>query len=265
MSNFKAQSEDTQSSKQEPKSPFAVIPMAIELTESAAPSEKDMDLSEDANPSENDMNVDLDKSANLSDNDANVDMDKSANLSENDATVDIDKSAKLSENDANLDMDKSADPSESDAKANRSKRNLDVNPSEKQRSSPQSGRNLIVIPSDRRLKHGSVRSMSSFYSDDDMLVSNIPSFFWDDDVFRTYRMRFGQLFIYILLTIANQMYWVTFAPITSITSVYYNVDASLINLVALTYSIFTLPGTLLFSYLKMKSGMRVSLLVSFCL
>lgn len=85
----------------------------------------------------------------------------------------------------------------------------------------------------------------------------------DDDGFPTYRVRFLQLFLYTMIVMANQLFWVTFAPITSIASEYYDVSASLINLIALTFSILVLPGTIVFSFITTKSGMRVALLVSF--
>lgn len=95
------------------------------------------------------------------------------------------------------------------------------------------------------------------------LIKHVPPpFFWEADTYRTYRARFVQLGIYVALTIGNQLYWISFAPITSFAMNYFNVNASLINLLALTFSLMALPGTLFFSFVMHSYGIRVSLLVS---
>jgi FLVCR family feline leukemia virus subgroup C receptor-related protein len=81
-----------------------------------------------------------------------------------------------------------------------------------------------------------------------------------------YPQRWVILLVFSVSTLCNAMMWTTFAPISDSSSTYFFPDAtttkaSTINLLALSYQITYLPGTILASYLVRDGGLMSPILV----
>lgn len=80
--------------------------------------------------------------------------------------------------------------------------------------------------------------------------------------YKVYSSRWLMLGLFCFLNFANAMLWVTFAPITDLTSIYFNnINLTAVNMLALVFQIGYLPGTLLGVICTKKYGIRNTLLI----
>jgi FLVCR family MFS transporter 7 len=75
--------------------------------------------------------------------------------------------------------------------------------------------------------------------------------------------RWVMLFLYGLLSITNAVIWITFAPIASLSATYYSTSVSNINILALTFMMAYLPGSLLAAWVFNKHGLGVGSVMQF--
>jgi len=75
--------------------------------------------------------------------------------------------------------------------------------------------------------------------------------------FKVYRQRWAMLAIYMLLVAVNQMLWITFAPITSDATVYYDVSDIWIGILSMCFMIVFVVVSIPASWIIDKYGIRV--------
>jgi cyanate permease len=75
--------------------------------------------------------------------------------------------------------------------------------------------------------------------------------------FKVYRYRWLMLFIYMLIVAVNQMLWITFAPITSEATVYYQVSDLQIGILSMSFMIVFIFVSIPASWIIDKYGIRV--------
>jgi len=82
-------------------------------------------------------------------------------------------------------------------------------------------------------------------------------------VFQVYKRRWGVLLLYCLLTGANALLWVTFAPISDLAVIYFGAygNNSNVNLLAVIFLVLFTPATMLQAYTSKAYGLRFTLLL----
>ncbi len=78
--------------------------------------------------------------------------------------------------------------------------------------------------------------------------------------YRLYFSRWLQLAIFSLATASNALLWTTLAPISTDSETYFDMSSTNINLVALSFQILYLPGTIAASYMVKSGGLRSPIL-----
>ena len=80
--------------------------------------------------------------------------------------------------------------------------------------------------------------------------------------YRVYTDRWLMLALFCFLNFSNAVLWVTFAPISDLTSDYFDgIGVTAVNLLALVFQIVYLPGTLLGVIASKKYGLREAVLI----
>lgn len=81
-------------------------------------------------------------------------------------------------------------------------------------------------------------------------------------VIRVYGSRWHMLAIFASITFANAFIWITFAPISDDTKIYYGVDSDIhINLLSMSFMMLYLPGSIACAYLIQQHGLRANLII----
>ena len=75
--------------------------------------------------------------------------------------------------------------------------------------------------------------------------------------YRVYRIRWIQLLIYVLATFANALLSMTFAPIVSQTTIFYEITITQVNALAIVFLFLYPVGTILSIWLSKKFSMRM--------
>ena len=76
-----------------------------------------------------------------------------------------------------------------------------------------------------------------------------------------YKFRWVVLLTYCIVNAANAIQWIAFAPITSLTMVYFGISAEEVNGLSICYMALYLPGTFLAMFLFSKYSLRQGFLV----
>lgn len=79
--------------------------------------------------------------------------------------------------------------------------------------------------------------------------------------YRVYKIRWLQLFIYILITLANAINSVTFAPIEDPTTKFYGISSTQVNALAIVFLFLYIAGTALSIWLSQKYPIRTIMIV----
>ena len=82
-----------------------------------------------------------------------------------------------------------------------------------------------------------------------------------ETVYKVYSARFLMMALYGFLSMSNSITWSTFVAITDVSTDFFNASESDVNMLALVFSIFYIPGTLLGVLLSKKYGLRETLLM----
>jgi FLVCR family MFS transporter 7 len=69
------------------------------------------------------------------------------------------------------------------------------------------------------------------------------------------------LLLFASLSVTNAVLWISFAPIQSLTSTYYNISTSEVNMLSLVFLILYLPGSLAAAAVFHKYGLKVGVVV----
>jgi predicted MFS family arabinose efflux permease len=82
-----------------------------------------------------------------------------------------------------------------------------------------------------------------------------------DTQYRVYGIRWIQLIVYILATFANALSGMTFAPIESQTSKFFNITTTQVNALAIVFLFLYTFGTILSIWLYRKLSMRTGMII----
>ncbi len=79
--------------------------------------------------------------------------------------------------------------------------------------------------------------------------------------YRVYRIRWIQLFVYFLATLSNAIHNMTFAPIESETSAFFDITTTQVNVLAIVFQFLYVIGTLLSILLYRLFSLRIGMII----
>ena len=80
--------------------------------------------------------------------------------------------------------------------------------------------------------------------------------------FRTYWWRWTVLLVFVLNVLANNMMWITFAPVADVMRCYYGISNNVVNTLSLSSAVLTALLVLPSSWLLTRYGIRFTVVIS---
>jgi predicted MFS family arabinose efflux permease len=80
-------------------------------------------------------------------------------------------------------------------------------------------------------------------------------------IYRVYRIRWLQLFVYMFATFGNAINGMTFAPIASQSSTFFNVTTMQVNILAIVFLFLYVLGTIISIWLSRVLSMRKTMII----